>query len=76
MERQIREKLEEILENEGGGCYHKNTCSSNTDLQVQQKTLCNQSESGPVSREKDYPLFLEEAGQYLKRAGSQRVNWN
>lgn len=37
-----------------------------TNLEVQQQALCNESESGPVRREKDQPLFLEKAGQHLE----------
>lgn len=41
-------------------------CSGHTHLQVQQQTLCNQSETGPVRGEEDQSLFLKEAGKYLQ----------
>lgn len=55
-------------------------CSGHTHLQVQQQTLCNQSETGPVRGEEDQSLFLKEAGKYLQyRKGGEwgeRVSYN
>lgn len=41
--------------------------ASGTDLQVEQQTLSDQSESGPVGGEQHQPLLLEEAGEHLRR---------
>lgn len=40
---------------------------SATDLQVQQQTLRNQSEFGPVSGEEHQPLLLKEARKHLEQ---------